>query len=136
VSLTREITLRPALLAYQDTIVIQGVTLTLDIEYRVRDDDWWLTLIGADGLPIASGLRVTTGRPLPAGVFDPRLPQGGRFVAVRLEDGNFDDPRAGELGTAVRLLWVSLEDVQADIAEAGQATDWIAPARIKSIQAV
>lgn len=135
-SSTRDITLRPALLAYQNTVVISGVTLTLDVEYRVRDDDWWLSILDAQGEPIAQGIRVVVGRPLPAGVFDERLPQGGRFIAVRLEDGDYSHPRAGELGAEVRLLWQDSADVRADIEEAGLGVNYLQVRSIKSIGAV
>lgn len=133
---TREITLRPSLLAYQDTIVIDGVTLTLDVEYRVRDADWWLSILDAQGAPIAECIRVTIGRPIPAGVYDARLPPGGVFFAVRLEEGDFSHPGPGELGDAVRLLWLTRDDVLAQIGEEGGSVDYLAIAKVKSITAV
>jgi len=106
-----EITIRPELLDYRDTITLGGVVLALDLSYRVRTDDWWLSLYDEEGAPIITGRRIVTGWPLLVGVFDQRLPQG-LFIALRLGEGEAD-ARAGELGRDVVLTFFEPADLDA-----------------------
>lgn len=106
-----EIVVRPELLDYLDTVTLDGVILTLGISYRVRTDDWWLSLFDEEGQPLLQGKRIVTGWPLNVGVFDPRLPNG-LFIALRLGESEAD-ATAGELGRAVRLTFWSAEDLAA-----------------------
>ena len=122
-----EIAIRPELLDYRDTITLGGVVLTLDVAYRVRTDDWWLSLYDEEGLPIITGRRIVTGWPLTIGVFDPRLPQG-LFIALRLGEGDADATQ-GELGRDVVLTFWE----PADLADLAPAADPLAPRAVLSI---
>lgn len=122
-----EIALRPELLDYRNTITLGGVVLTLDVAYRVRTDDWWLSLYDEEGAPIITGRRIVTGWPLTIGVFDTRLPQG-LFVALRLGEGEAD-ARLGELGRDVVLTFFEPDD----LAALAPATDPLAPRAVLSI---
>lgn len=123
-----EITIRPELLDYRDTITLGGVVLTLDVAYRVRTDDWWLSLYDEEGLPIITGRRIVTGWPLTVGVFDTRLPQG-LFIALRLGEGE-GDATQGELGRDVVLTFWE----PSDLADLAPAADPLAPRAILSIE--
>lgn len=105
-----EITLRPALLTYTDTILLLGQVLQLEVSYRVRDNDWWISILDGTGRAIVRGLRAVTGRPLTLGLFDPSLPLGQLFV-VRLDD-TYRDAGAGELGDVARLLFLTPQEAQ------------------------
>ena len=122
-----EIVVRPELLDYLDTVTLDGLILTVGLSYRVRTNDWWLSLFDEEGSPLLQGKRVVTGWPLNIGVFDPHLPRG-LFIALRLGEGE-DDARAGELGRTVKLtFWEA-----AELAELAPAQDPLAPRAVVSI---
>ena len=125
-----EIVIRPELLAYRDTINLGGVILTLDLEYHARTDDWWVSFLDEEAQPIVTGRRVVTGWPLNLSVYDDRMPQGF-FLAVR-EGAGAGDAQAGELGRAVKLLFLDA----AELAELAPDQDPLAPRAIISIEGV
>lgn len=115
-----EITLRPTLLAYQNTVTLDDVVVILDVEYHQRTDDWWISFYDEQGEPILLGRRVVGRWPLTVGTIDTRLPQGAWMV---LQVGDIpqavagivrDMPRAGELGRSWRMLYYTIEDLTAD----------------------
>lgn len=125
-----EIVIRPELLAYRDTVTLGGVILTLDLEYHQRTDDWWISWYDEELQPIVTGRRIVTGWPLNLSVYDDRMPQG-MFLAVR-EGAGSDDARAGELGRAVKLLFLDADELAALEPE----SDPLAPRAVVSIEGV
>lgn len=123
-----EITLRPTLLAYRDTITLGGVVLILDITYHARTDDWWISFLDEELSPITEGRRVVTGWPLNIGVRDDRMPDG-LFLAVRIGEGEAD-ARTGELGRQVRLVFLDADDV----ASLSQTTSPLVPRAVLSVE--
>lgn len=127
------ITLRPELLAYRNQVVIDGVVLYIDVEYRSRTNDWFVGLLDAALSPIVQGVRVQCGVPLFRGTVDERLPPGF-FLAVREGDSS-EIPRAGELGAAVKLTYVRQADVDEVIATISEPLpgSLLAPAAVKGV---
>lgn len=130
-----EIRLRPQLLAYRDTITLDGLVLILDIEYHARTSDWWISFYAEDGSPILEGRRVVGAWPLTAGALDPRLPTGGLLVLPvgdrRAVAGVVPSrPGPGELGTSWRLVFYDL----ADLADFAPDVDLLEPASIREVE--
>jgi hypothetical protein len=125
-----EIVTRPELLAYRNTVTLGGVILTIDLAYHIRTDDWWIGFYDEEGLPIVEGRRLVTGWPLNISALDERMPQG-IFLAVRQGEGEAD-ARIGELGRAVRLLFLDADE----LTSLEPATDPLAPRAIISIGGV
>ena len=114
-----EITLRPTLLAYQNTVAIDDRVIILDIEYHQRTDDWWISFLDEELQPILTGRRVVGYTSLTGGEIDDRLPSGV-FMAllvgdvVRDAEGRVSSrPRAGELGRSWRLVYYTLDELLA-----------------------
>lgn len=129
------ITLRPSLLAYQNEVVIDDTTLILDIEYRARTNDWFLSVYDSALSPIVEGVRVVSSYPLLRGTQDSRLPDG-QLWAIR-EGSTQENARIGELGTAVLLYYATRAELDAILAaQANTARDLITPQAIKSIDPV
>lgn len=129
------ITLRPSLLTWRNRVVLDGVRLTLYVQYRARTNDWFLDVLDPEDDPIAQGVRVVASYPLLQGVRDDRLPPGDLW-AIRQGDPP-TIARAGELGTNVLLYYLRQADFDEAAAEAGALPrDLIAPAAIKSVEDV
>lgn len=124
------ITLRPALLTYRNRVVLDGVVIYLGIQYRARTNDWFLSVFDAQQDPIVQGVRVQVGLPLLRGLRDERLPPG-KLLAGR-DGSDFDLPRQGEFGGAVKLFYIR----QADIDEALEDLDAPAPGSLVAPQTV
>lgn len=126
------ITLRPSLLSYRNRVVLDGVVLFLDIEYRVRTNDWFLSVFDSVLSPIVEGVRVVASFPLLRDVRDARLPPGD-LIAIR-QSVNEDLPRAGELGQTVLLYYIRDEDIEQAREDVEiQPANFIAPAAIRSV---
>jgi hypothetical protein len=130
-----EIRLRASLLAYQNTIALDGVVITLDVTYHVRTDDWWLSIYAEDGTPIVEGRRMVSTWPLLLGTVDDRLPRGvlvllpiGTQQAV--EGVRRDLPGAGELGDTWRLVYYDADD----LAAFEEDTDLLEPRAIREVE--
>ena len=127
-----EITLRPQLLAYQNTLTLEDRVLVLDLAYHLRTDSWWLSVLEEDLTPIVEGRRMVEGAALVLGGRDPRLP-GGVFLLIRLGERRVGEdaeaasgPGLGELGTSWRLVYYSAEELLE-----GEELDLLAPRSIK-----
>jgi len=128
------ITLRPSLLAYQTEVVIEGVTLILDVEYRARTNDWFLSVYDVALSPIVEGVRVNSNTDLFRGLRDSRMPDG---VFIALSAPEITTPRIGQLGDAAKLYFASQDAI--DALREADADGWralITPQAIKSVTPV
>lgn len=126
-----EIVVRPELLAYENTVVIDDKILVLDLQYVNQLDRWMMSIFDELGAPIRTGIKLTTGVPLTLGLIDARMPQDGYFMTVRI-GGEEGPARAGELGREVRLLWITQADIDEELAE-DPILDLSTPLKIRSV---
>ncbi len=95
--------------AYDQRTELDGVEYLLTFRFNSRRDRWSFSITGLDGAPILTGATVSLFIPL-----NRRAVGGppGVFIALP-ESDTTDPPGLLELGTRVKLLYLSAEDVAA-----------------------
>ena len=107
--MAQTIDLEPGLLAYDiDSILIDGVRITINFQWRTRCPGWYMGFFTPEGEAIILNVRAVVGVPLVFGD-DPRLPPGV-FVVTRL-DGLDRDPGLTEFGDVAVLQYIPVEEI-------------------------
>jgi hypothetical protein len=89
--------------------MLSGVQYIFDVRWNARDAAWYFDLLAEDETPIRSGIKIVLGTSLGSSSTAAFF-QNNILVAVDLSNGG-RDAELDDLGTRVRLLWSSLDDL-------------------------
>jgi len=105
------IPLTPSLLRYQTRQQVDGVELIYDLQWRVRVQSWYLSVLLPNETPLITGRRIVSN-------WSPML----RFVSAQVPDGLYlvvrqgdsdEDPGRDELGTSVLFQFLTRAELNA-----------------------
>lgn len=106
---------RPDLTWYDMQVVLEDVTYTLEFRWNARELCWYMDLKAEDDDPIVTSVKVVVDFPLCNRVNDPRRPSG-YFLANDTVNLVGRDPGITDLGDRVRLLYLTLDEILAELA--------------------
>jgi hypothetical protein len=89
----------------------EGRTYFLNIRWNERAGAWFLAIDDADGTRLVSCIRLVVNWPLFARFTDARLPRGS--LALEDSQGEDKDPGLADLGSRVRMYYVTADDFAA-----------------------
>ncbi len=101
----------PNVPAYNMLCVLGDKTFSLSFTWNTRDRGWYIDVADDEGTPIAMGLRIVVGTLMMRRCVKANRPNGF-FFAVDTNGTNVD-PAIDDLGTRVKLLFLSPEDIAA-----------------------
>ena len=102
----------PALPSHRLRVPLGARAYDLRLTWRERPAGWYLDLWQVDGTPIALGRRLTPGWDPILGLGIADSPDDGGFLTVR----GPDPYERADLGTALRLVWMTTAEVEAGVA--------------------
>ncbi len=89
---------------------LDGVSFVLKLDWYQRDTHWRLSISDAEGVPIRTGIVLTTDTLLLRGVVDPRRPRG-ELAIVDLTGANDVDPGFSDLGSRFVLAYATAAEL-------------------------
>lgn len=95
--------------AYEFQLALEGVTYGFRFHYNVRSDLWSMSVRTEGGDDIVNGIPIFVDEPFLDRFKDPRLPPGTFFALDTSSQGL--DPRAGDLGNRVKLIYSEIGTV-------------------------
>lgn len=102
---------------YDLTTTIEGVDFGLGVRWNERDGAWYLDVFDADGVEIATGVKVVLGAAL-GGWVDHWLFRAGMMRAVDLTGSGVDAGRL-DLGSRIQVVRYRLDEVEAILVTGG-----------------
>lgn len=105
--------------AYYFRVELESVLYELAFQHNDRERRWYMDLRSGDGIPIRSGIKVVANFPLLRMLSGLNRPPG-EIIAVNTK--NDDDPDLADLGSFVRLAYVST-DTELETTETDNETE-------------
>ena len=99
----------PSIPNYRFSSVLDGTQYIFNVRWNVRDAAWYFDLMAEDETPIRSGIKIVLGTSLGASSTAAFF-QNNILVALDLLNSS-RDAGLDDLGTRVRVLWSSLDDL-------------------------
>lgn len=110
--MTIEITTTPGRVASRQRVDLDGVTYSVRLHWLARAATWALDLSADDGTPLATGLALRANTPTTLHLRHRAGMPRGSFVVVDTSSA-LGDPTFDDLGSRVRLLYVTAAEVAA-----------------------
>lgn len=86
------------------TIILDGQSYILLLDYCEREFRWYLSILTVDGIKLASGVKIIADWPLLRQYVDERLPPGD-LVSVDVSGAGGEPPEFADLGRRVKLWY-------------------------------
>lgn len=89
---------------YTERVELDGVVFALTFAWNTREEKWYLSIADADGVALASGIKIVADWPLFQSVSNTDMPKG--MMIANDTSGAGLDPGLDELGGRVLLMYM------------------------------
>lgn len=86
------------------SVILDGQSYNLQLDYCEREFRWYLSILTIDGIRLASGIKVIADWPLLRQAVDERLPPG-ILMSADVSGSGGESPEFADLGRRVKLWY-------------------------------